>query len=877
MIKRTLLLALAILFVTSASFAEQPVRSMTLPNGLDLVMMPDGSTPLLSSLLIVRAGSGNETLATAGATHLLEHMIFRGTTTRSQDEIYDSFDRMGAYYNAQTSKTYTNFILVTPVEHSLDAMDIQADMILNSVINPDTLVIEKGRVINEIKQGLERSSTRAEDIHLRNAYAPSSYGFSTIGTIEGINAIPAESVQQFHDDWYVVNNMTLVLRGDLSFAEMEALAEEIYGGLVPKDLPERPEAWPVGLDDWRRNQLHVSYGASRSGSITMTINAPRHDALDMPAYSALTLLLDDELTERLQGGGMPLVTYVYSSIDHDPDFSVLNINAGLMPGTDPQVVADQMLAAVRALAPGEMTMTKIREALRDERRSELFFAEQVQYGSFLLVPKLAVAPWGFWDGFEEARDNLTAEDLDTAYRFWFENPIWLATAYLPDEEETDSGSMSIGPITDQELANGMRVVARELDGAPVAGIHLAIAGRSAWEDDEKRGWVDLLHRLLLSGENAETFDQRMSEIGMEMDVVDDPRVPMDNYRTVPEYSFVRIQVVSENWAEAVEFLAERLGDASFTDEDIATAAQEQLSISEREGGGVRSETVSRFNDLLYGENVRRAPIYGDSTSLTDIDAKELRAFRKEVFATGNLVLSVIAPAPAAQIVEVCETAFRGLPSTSAMLPLSEPAMASPGVDTVRATGQQGYLATGFLLEQLPLDQHAAALLANVMVSDRIYRDLGEKKGWAYGAGSSLLMRDGWGAWISRVALPEEHLEEARTAVYEHLAAVANGDFDADRLEIARNDMRGSMLRRYSSRINLAMALGTDAVMYNEPNQTWLLYDQLGNVTLEDVKQAAFDLFSQPDGVVTVFGMPEGEMQMPKGMPPGMGGMGGMGH
>ena len=82
-----LLLLFGSVFVLTGFAGE--VRTITLDNGLEVVMMPDATTPLLSSLLIVHTGSSYETIETAGATHLLEHMLFRGTESRTQGEIYD--------------------------------------------------------------------------------------------------------------------------------------------------------------------------------------------------------------------------------------------------------------------------------------------------------------------------------------------------------------------------------------------------------------------------------------------------------------------------------------------------------------------------------------------------------------------------------------------------------------------------------------------------------------------------------------------------------------------------------------------------------------------------------------------------------------------
>ena len=161
-------LLITFVFLLAFELSGSEVRESSLENGLDLVLIPDATTPLLSSLLIVRTGSSYETLATAGSTHMLEHMMFRGTESRTQGEIYDALDLMGAYNNAHTGKTFTNFILVVPKQHALEAMRIQADMVLHSTIPADTFEVEKGRVIAEIQQSYNRPSYQAEVNHLKN-------------------------------------------------------------------------------------------------------------------------------------------------------------------------------------------------------------------------------------------------------------------------------------------------------------------------------------------------------------------------------------------------------------------------------------------------------------------------------------------------------------------------------------------------------------------------------------------------------------------------------------------------------------------------------------------------------------------------------------
>ncbi|MFH0882880.1 MAG: pitrilysin family protein [bacterium] len=868
---------LAVLLVSSQVLAEE-VRTIHMPNGLDVVMMPDASSPLLSSLLVVRTGSSYETLASAGSTHMLEHMMFRGTKNRTQDQIYDSLDKMGAYYNANTSNLATTYILVVPVENAKEAMDIQMDMVLNSTIPADTFEVEKGRVIAEIQQSYNSPSFPAEIAHLYHVFGETSYGFPTLGSITGIKALTAGTVRKFHDDWYAPNNMTLVLRGDLSFAQMEQLAEDIYGGIPARELPTRPSPWPEGLDDWRQGKLQVTYGAKDAGMVQVTFPAPRYDDPDYPAYTVLTSFIDAALNNELMGGGPPIVRYAYSSLTTDPAFSVLDVTAPLMPGADPEQVTQSIIAAVSSLSERDFSDEEVAREIAALQQSELFFGEQVQYGAFLLVPKLAVAPYGFWKAVDKAVAGIDASDIEEAAARWTTSPLYVASAYVPADGSEAEGGITLGPVVQDTLASGLVVIARQVKGAPVAGIHMVARGRSLREGDARRGWVDLLHRLLNEGYgnvDEEALDQTMKTIGMELEVGDDPRIPMDDYRTTPEYSFLRIQVLADRWVDAVDLLGNLLTSGTLDRAAIDKIVGEMKSRTERSGKSLTSKAKSEFMSHLYGDNVIALPVYGDGSSLENIDMNALAEFRTNVFGANNLIISILAPSPAEEIIAQVDKAMKQLPHSLEPVPVSPGPTSTTGEATVMGEGRQGYLATGFLLKDVDPVDKAALYVANGMISDRIYRDLGEKKGWAYGAGSSVLFRDGWGSWTSSEGLPEEHLQESLDAIYNHVEEIAKGQFDQHNLDVAKGDLRGKVLRRYSSRINLAMGLGVDDALTGDPMATWELYDQVQKVSLSDVKRVAKKYLYRPKNVVTVFGKPDPNAKSQSRMPMGM--MGGMGH
>ncbi len=877
---------LIILVVCSISHAVE-VRSIYLENGLEVVLMPDPSSPLISSLVIVHVGSGNESLATAGATHMLEHMMFRGTKTRSQGDIYDSMDLMGAYYNAQTQKNYTNYILVVPKEHAQEAMEIQVDMVLNSVIDPDTFEVEKGRVVAELEQTYSRASYVAENAHIKHLYGDSPYSFSTLGSINGIKNISRDEVAKFHSDWYKVNNITLVLRGDATFREMENLAKEVYGREVASVLPERPSSWPSGFDNWRQGQVHITYGDVNSSTLTVSLPAPRFDDSDYPAFTLLESFLNDILDEGLRPAGMPIITYVYTSITTNREFSVLNVHTGLMPGADPEIVAGKIIETVTTLPSLELSDEKVISKHESILREELFFSEQVQYGSFLLVPKLALAPYGFWEKMVDTRSGLTADDLVQVSNKWFDEPYYLASAYLPypEEEETAESEVTFGTIESHTLDNGLVVHAAQIENVPVAGIHVVVKNRSLIEGESRRGWADLIHRLLLSGYedvDKQLFEEELENIGMDISTIDNPQIPMDDYRTTPEYGFIRIQVLAERWPAALKLLERLLETPGVSAEEVEIAKVEQSSVIERNLGKLNKSARSLFKQKLYGQSVLAQSVYGDGIYHDQATEESIAEFAKEYLSSDNIVISVFSPAEPGEVINVITQNLSRIKKSGNNYGENNAPVSQPGEYSVTGKGMQGYLASGFLITDIDADDLPALKIANAMISDMIYRDLGEKRGWAYGAGSSLMYRptspgseNGWGSWSVSMGLPEEHLDESREFVYDHLATIAQGKFDNHRMEVAKQSILGAVSRRYSSRINLAMAAGHDSFIYGDPGYTWKYYDALKNVTIDEVRSIARKYLAKPANIVNVQGLPEkmdpGERKMPPmGMPGGMG-------
>jgi len=138
------------------------VRVTTLDNGLRVVAIADPTLPMVGINVVVKVGSATESVATSGSSHMLEHLLFNGTETRTQEQLYDDVDSFGGYNNANTSRFYTNFMMLGPSQELDRMVEIQADMLLHSILPAEKLEKERGIVIEEIGQGGDDPGEDAE-------------------------------------------------------------------------------------------------------------------------------------------------------------------------------------------------------------------------------------------------------------------------------------------------------------------------------------------------------------------------------------------------------------------------------------------------------------------------------------------------------------------------------------------------------------------------------------------------------------------------------------------------------------------------------------------------------------------------------------------
>ncbi|TVM16881.1 insulinase family protein [Oceanidesulfovibrio indonesiensis] len=270
-----------------------------LENGMSVLVQEDDRFPLASVRLYVHTGSAYEAADQAGISHLLEHMVFKGTEDRAPGDVARDIEAVGGYVNAATSFDYTVYLSELPAERWQLALDVFKDMIFGAAIDPEELEREKQVVLSELQRGEDNPSTLLFKDIQKKVWPETSYAWPVIGYPETVTSIRPEDVKEYIERQYQPQSMLLVVVGKVSAEEAVAEAERVFGGLRNTRSITPPNPLPLKLLGTEGPQVTVRNGPYNKTYLSAAFPAPGFRATDATGLEVLAHLLGGDYTARL--------------------------------------------------------------------------------------------------------------------------------------------------------------------------------------------------------------------------------------------------------------------------------------------------------------------------------------------------------------------------------------------------------------------------------------------------------------------------------------------------------------------------------------------------------------------------------------------------
>jgi zinc protease len=275
---------------------SEMVFETALENGLKVLIREERTAPVVAFMVWYRVGSRNENVGITGISHLLEHMMFKGTPAFGKGEIARALQRIGASFNASTSLDYTNYHEVLSSRHLPLAVRLEADRMMNALISEEEHQREMTVVRSELERNDDIPHHQLYQETLAHAFHAHPYHWPTIGWPADVEGISTEQIRAYYRAHYMPNNATAVIVGDVATEEALALLQEHFG-----PIPRGKEPPPVRTEE-PEQRGERRFKIRRPGDTAYLMASWKTPALTHPdtyALDALGMILGHGRTSRL--------------------------------------------------------------------------------------------------------------------------------------------------------------------------------------------------------------------------------------------------------------------------------------------------------------------------------------------------------------------------------------------------------------------------------------------------------------------------------------------------------------------------------------------------------------------------------------------------
>ena len=429
--------------------------SFTLPNGLQVVVVPNHLAPAVNQMVWYKVGSSDEQAGKTGIAHYLEHLMFRGTSNLGPGEFSKVIAAQGGSENAFTSEDYTAFWETVAADRLPMAMELEADRMRNLQIMPTTATPELSVVLNERQERTDNNPAGRFEEKLHHILMPNyPYGVPVIGWKPEIEKLTAADANQWYQAHYAPNNAVVIITGDVTPDAVRQLASSIYGAVPAKPVPLRKDFPALPLPTSHR--LTMKDAGVEQPQVELDIAAASYTTQhDNEAYAL------EVLAEALDNGEIGLLYHdlvrvdgIASAVDsgYDPDArgaALFTIAASPLPGTDPAKLAAALPAELRKLAAGgldEATVTAAKERLK---RSAVFARDGLMMPGYAFG--MAVTTGHTVDDVEDwpnRIDAVTVGQVNAALNDLAANPHYIVASLLPDHSAGAMRRAAAHPVID---------------------------------------------------------------------------------------------------------------------------------------------------------------------------------------------------------------------------------------------------------------------------------------------------------------------------------------------------------------------------------------------------------------------------------------------
>ncbi|HEY2773092.1 MAG TPA: pitrilysin family protein [Candidatus Binatia bacterium] len=647
---------------------QADTRIFKLANGMKVVIREDHFAPVVAEQVWVQIGGADEIGAEAGAAHVHEHMLFKGTARRGVGEIASSVESSGGSINAWTSWDHTVYHLVLASRFAGEGIDILADAMQNSSFDPGELKKELGVVLEEWKRGQDNPSNRVYDMMFDTAYQSHPYKRPVIGTEASIKGLSRELITGFYKRYYAPSNMTLIVVGDVNADEMQREIQQKFGGFADHDVHrgKRP-AEPLQ----KETRFAGATMDVQEAQLAVGFHIPDANAKDTPALDVLAHILGGGESSRVYRHlvAEQSIATSASAFAYTPSDPGLFLISASYEAPDEKKVLGALLEETAKVRDFPITDEELARAKTNLESDFVFRSQTVQGQSRELGYAIVVHhDPNYADKYIHQIRAITAADVQKVARKYLTTENMSGVSLLPtgSHEGVDvtslkaagavlasrkptveassklavakTGTAATGMRPDTEpkrvvLPNGVRLIVQEHHAVPMFSIRAAVLGGLLTERPQNNGISNFVAEMLTRGTEKRSREQLAADI---------ESIAGEVGGFAGRSSFgVSGTFLSEYLDEGLKLTTEVLLDPSFPTDEVEKTRRELLLAIKNRADESAQVAFDLAYKTVYPDHPYGMTSLGEAESVSHLSAENLRHYYESVLDPDSLVVTVV--------------------------------------------------------------------------------------------------------------------------------------------------------------------------------------------------------------------------------------------
>ena len=852
--------------IASEQLPDIKYDKFTLPNGLRVIVHEDRKIPVVAVNVWYHVGSKDELPGKTGFAHLFEHLMFNGTENYN-NEYFGPFQQVGATnMNGTTNNDRTNYFENVPTPALDLALWMESDRMghLLGVVNQEKLDEQRGVVQNEKRQGENQPYGRVF-IQASKATFPVGhpYSWTTIGSMEDLNAATLEDVQLWFKTYYGPNNAVLSLAGDINVDEAKKIVTKYFGDIPPGPSPIKKKKWIAKRSGEKREIMYDRVPNARIYKVwnTPEIGSPEHAHFELLA-SLLTggknSALYQELVYKRQ-----LATSV-SAFYYDREIAgQFWIAVDLANGRSLDDLEDAMDKALSDFIKKGPSAKRLKNTKTSIRASSIKGLQRV--GGFggksdlLAYSEVYSGNPGAYLEFINGIMEITNKEIKETANTWLTDGAYVLTVIPEENRSYDSEStadrsklpfptefpeLDLPEIQRAKLSNGLEVVLAERHDVPMINLSFQIKSGHATDPLGQPGLANFTMSMLTEGSksfNALELSDQLEELGTDLYT-----------STGLDSSSINISSLKSSFEESIEIMFEVITEPTFDQEEIDRKKIRWLAAIDQSLSTPNGMVSNLIPEILYGEDHPYAkPFSGNGTreSIQWMSRDDLINYKNRFIAPSNGTLILVGDTTLDEILPILEAQFGSWPENRMLKGAQLVYTINKEPDSRRVFlidkpgAVQSLIVAGQLMPGMRTSDEIDIDLMNRVIggsfTSRLNMNLREDKSWSYGVRTRLSQYKGPRPMlVSAPVQTDKTVDSIQEIIREYDEYLSSNPAKNEELEAIVNDLSLGLIGDFETFGSLMSGLSGIVSFDREDDFLDNLPAKYRSMTIDDINTAA---------------------------------------